>query len=183
MNSARDGSNRREFLRRSVATVGACGIGLAGAPVLAETEDPRIRRYRKLGRTGLEISDISIGTSRTSDPRVIRHAFDRGINYFDTAETYRDGESEKAIGTALKGLRDQVFLATKTGASPDMGRYRLMDRLDRSLKRLQTDHVDVYFNHAVNAVERLQNDEWFEFVAQAKKAGKLRFSGMSGHGS
>jgi predicted aldo/keto reductase-like oxidoreductase len=182
MDSPQDGSNRREFLRRGVATVGACGIGLAGAPVLAETEEPRVRRYRKLGRTGLEISDISMGTSRNSDPRVVRHAFDRGINYFDTAETYRDGESEKAVGTALQGLRDKVFLATKTNASPEMGRRRLMDRLERSLKRLQTDHVDVYFNHAVNAVERLQNDEWFEFVAQAKKEGKLRFSGMSGHG-
>jgi predicted aldo/keto reductase-like oxidoreductase len=162
------------------ATVGA-GIGLGGQALAADAA-PQVRRYRKLGRTDLTISDISMGTSRMADPAVVRHAFERGINYFDTAESYQDGGSEKAVGEALKGVRDQVFIASKTQAEPGDGRYRLMDRLNRSLKRLQTDRVDVYFNHAVNHVARLRNHEWYEFVDRAKQQGKLRYSGISGHG-
>ncbi len=181
MDQLREGSNRREFLRRGMAATVGAGIGLGGQSRAAD-EIPQVRRYRKLGRTDLTISDISMGTSRTADPAVVRHAFERGVNYFDTADSYHDGGSEKAVGEALKDVRDRVFIASKTEAGADDGRHRLMDRLNRSLTRLQTDHVDVYFNHAVNDVTRLRNDEWYEFVARAKKEGKLRYSGMSGHG-
>jgi hypothetical protein len=130
----------------------------------------------------MKISDISMGTSRNDDPSVVRHAFERGINYFDTAESYRDSRSEQAVGEALHAHRDQVFIATKTITSPTDRRGDLMERLHGSLKRLRTDHVDVYFNHSVNDVARLKNPEWYEFIELAKKQGKIRFSGMSGHG-
>ncbi|MFP6641879.1 MAG: aldo/keto reductase, partial [Myxococcota bacterium] len=82
---------------------------------------------------------------------------------------------------ALHGVRDQVFLASKVKSMPDTTRLELMKALEGSLRRLRTDHVDVYFNHAVNDVERLKNDEWYEFARLAKAQGKLRFTGMSGH--
>jgi predicted aldo/keto reductase-like oxidoreductase len=113
---------------------------------------------------------------------VVRHAFAQGINYFDTAETYQEGRAESVVGEALHDVRDQVVIATKTQASPHDKRDDLMQRLEGSLRRLRTDYVDVYFNHAVNKVERLQNPEWFEFARKAKQQGKLRFTGMSGHG-
>jgi predicted aldo/keto reductase-like oxidoreductase len=177
--------DRRELLRRGLAGV----VALASAPHVgraAETDatdtEPRVRAYRELGRTGLRISDVSFGSSRTTDPDVVRHAFERGVNYFDTAEGYKGGRSEEAIGRALEGKRDGVFLASKVNASASARRDELMHSLEGSLRRLRTDHVDVYFNHAVNDPERLGNPEWPEFAERAKREGKLRFTGMSGHG-
>ena len=84
---------RREFLRRGAWT----GALIGGLPVVASagSEPARVRRYVKLGRTALEISDIGFGSSRlSSDEDVVRHALELGINYFDTAESYRGGASE-----------------------------------------------------------------------------------------
>jgi len=164
----------------------AAGYGLAGAAAgeaaTLPPESPRIRRYAALGSTGLEISDVSFGSSSLgNDANLVRYALDRGINYFDTAESYTGGTSETTIGEALAGKRDRVILASKTTAGPDARRGQIMAALEGSLRRLRTDHVDVYFNHAVNDVRRMQNPEWPEFVARAKKQGKIRFSGMSGH--
>jgi predicted aldo/keto reductase-like oxidoreductase len=137
----------------------------------------------RLGRTGLKVSDISFGSASSADPELVRHALERGINYFDSAESYRWGNAEEAIGQALAGKRDQVVLSTKTKAEAQDTRADMMKALEASLKRLRTDHVEIYFNHAVNDVSRMQNQEWWEFTELAKRQGKIRFRGMSGHGS
>ena len=175
---------RREFIRSG--TLAGLGVGLAAlaGPVSAAIPPaPQVRRYTPLGRTGMKISDISFGADRLSPGQedLVRHAFDVGINYFDTAETYRGGESETTLGNALRGKRDKVFLTSKTLAWPDIGKDTMMQALEGSLRRFQTDYIDVYFNHAVNDVARLKNPEWYEFTEEAKKQGKIRFTGMSGH--
>jgi uncharacterized protein len=177
---------RREFIRTGTwAGLGLkLGLGALGAAAAATAADqPRVRRYSALGRTGMQISDISFGADRlsTGQEDLVLHACDLGINYFDTAETYRDGDSEVALGHALRGKRHRVFLASKTLAWPETSMKAMMQALEGSLRRLQTDYVDVYFNHAVNDVERLKNPEWYAFVETAKRQGKLRFSGISGH--
>ena len=169
--------DRREFLRLGAGAA----FGLAAEPAWTRS-DPGIRRYARLGRTELKMSDISFGSASMSDPAVVRHALARGINYFDTAESYRGGSSEEAIGEGLKGRRDQVLIASKTKAGAGDTRADMMKSLERSLKRLQTDRVDVYFNHSVNDLARMQNQEWWEFTQLAKRQGKIRFRGMSGHG-
>jgi uncharacterized protein len=171
--------DRRDFLKLSAGTA----LGLAASPAVPAQSDRRILSYKPLGRTGLKISDISFGSASNSDPAVVRHALARGINYFDTAESYRFGNSEEAIGEALKGRRNDVLLTSKTKAGASDNRKEMMEALEGSLKRLQTDHVDVYFNHAVNDVGRMKNPEWVEFTELAKRQGKIRFRGMSGHGS
>jgi predicted aldo/keto reductase-like oxidoreductase len=175
---------RREFIRSG--TLAGLGVGLAtltGSASAAIPSTPEVRRYTVLGRTGMKISDISFGADRLSPDQedLVRHAYDRGINYFDTAETYRGGDSETTLGNALRGKRDKVFLTSKTLAEPDTRKEAMMQALEGSLRRLQTDHVDVYFNHAVNDVARLKNPQWYEFAEAAKKQGKIRFTGMSGH--
>jgi uncharacterized protein len=175
---------RREFIRS--ATLAGLGVGLAtltGSASAAIASAPEVRRYAPLGRTGMRISDISFGADRLSPDQedLVRHAYDRGINYFDTAETYRGGDSETTLGNALRGKRDKVFLTSKTLAEPDAHKDAIMRALEGSLRRLQTDHVDLYFNHAVNDVARLKNPQWYEFAEAAKKQGKIRFTGMSGH--
>jgi len=174
-----DSIDRREFLRRSALT----GIGLGLYPLGASAADAGVQRKVRLGRTGLEISDISFGASRLSgDEALVHHALDRGVNYFDSAEGYTGGASEETIGRALRGKRDRVYLTSKTKCGANDTREELMQALEGSLRRLQTDYVDVYFNHAVNSLARLKNQEWAEFTSRAVKQGKIRFSGMSGHG-
>src|SRR5271156_4262909 len=147
MKRSRDGSifGRRGFLKRSMLVgVGVSILPLAGAASASvEAADPRGRRYSTLGRTGLRISDISFGSSRlhSGEEDLVRHAFDCGVNYFDSADTYTDGESETTIGNALKGKRDKVFLTSETIAGADDSRASMMTALEGSLKRLQTDHV------------------------------------------
>jgi hypothetical protein len=175
--------------RRAVLQGGAlAAIGLGARTRRASAQPaPRagatVQRYVTLGRTGLRVSDISFGGSSlgADGADTVRHAFDRGINYFDTAASYRGGQSETAIGEALRGKRDRVVLVSKAITSPSERRDSMMSELEGSLRRLRTDYVDVYFNHAVNDVARLKNPEWHEFLARARRQGKLRFAGMSGH--
>jgi predicted aldo/keto reductase-like oxidoreductase len=174
--------DRREFLRGSVTT--GLATGLAGVSGLAAADEaPRVRRRVPLGRTGLSMSDVSFGSSRLrGEQDVVRHALDRGIDYFDTAESYGGGQSEETLGRALAGVRDRVTIASKTECGSSTRRDELMGALEGSLRRLATDRIDIYFNHAVNDVDRLRNDEWYEFATRARQQGKIRFTGMSGHG-
>ena len=173
--------DRRRFLEVGTGvTAGLAGLGLAPGAVRAES--PRIRRYVTLGSTGLRVSDISFGSSRSADPQLVRHALARGITYFDTAESYRGGRAEEAIGEALHGERDSCVIASKHKAWGGESRRQMMSALEGSLRRLRTDYIDIYFNHAVNDVQRLQNPEWSEFTDRAIRDGKIRFRGMSGHG-
>jgi len=179
-----DRLGRRELLRRGALA----GLGVSAFPLRAWAQPAgrapaRVERYATLGRTGMRVSDISFGGSRlgAGEGDTVRRALDRGINYFDTADSYRGGDSETTIGDVLRGRRDRVYVASKTYASPSDRRDAMMRSLEQSLRRLRTDYVDVYFNHAVNEVDRLKNPEWREFTARAKQQGKIRFAGMSGH--
>ncbi len=177
------GMNRRSFLRLSAAGGIASSIPYR---VATAASDPtaQVKSYVRLGRTELKIADISFGASRLrfGEENLVRYALDRGVNYIDTAESYTGGASEEVIGNAIKGRRDEVYIATKAAVGSRDSAESIMDRLEESLRRLQTDHVEIFFNHAVNDVSRLKNPEWFEFVERAKTQGKIRYTGMSGHG-
>ena len=175
-------SNRRNFLKAGV---------LATAAITAPTRQPfarnfkgEVKSYKRLGRTNLKVSDISFGTSRlrSGEEHLIHHAIDRGINYFDSAEGYTRGQAEKVLGNALTGKRDQVYLVSKTMIGPETKQTEMMEGLEKSLKSLKTDYVDIYMNHAVNDVKVVANPEWLSFIELAKKQGKIRFTGISGHG-
>jgi len=171
--------DRRNFLR-----IGAgAALTLAGVQATQAAGPPAIRRYVRLGKTGLEVSDISFGSSSSFDAGLVRHALSRGVNFFDTAESYGWGNAEEAIGEALQRRRKEVILSSKTKAGASETRQEMMKALEGSLKRLGTDYVDIYFNHGVDDVARMQNQEWWEFTELAKRQGKIRFRGMSGHGS
>lgn len=174
---------RRDFLKLSaVASAGSLLPASAAAdPGRQSTQD--VQSYRRLGRTEIKVSDISFGSSRLRDgeDHLVHHALDRGINYFDTAESYTHGSSETVLGRALKGRRDQVYLVSKTLTRSSTSAATMMHDLEGSLRRLQTDYVDVYMNHAVNSVDVVGNPEWLAFVERAKQQGKIRFTGLSGH--
>ena len=178
-------ASRREILRWG--SVAGLSSGLLGTNSLsantAAAEIPEVKAYYRLGRTEMKISDVSFGASnlRPGQEGLVHHVIDRGINYLDTAESYTRGASETVIGNATKGIRDKVYIVSKIGTSADWKKERIMEALEGSLRRLQTDYVDLYMNHAVNDVARMSSPEWQEFVVKAKEQGKIRFSGMSGH--
>ena len=176
--------SRRAFLHRgALASVGVGLLPFTGRAGQLPEARAEVRRYVPLGRTGIQLSDISFGASRldAGQEAIVLHAFERGINYFDTAESYSGGDSERTIGNALRGKRDKVYITSKVEAGATDRKETLMAALEGSLRRLGTDYVDVYFNHAVNDVRRLQNPEWYEFTERAKQQGKIRATGMSGH--
>ena len=174
---------RRSLLRLGALSGLASGLS-AGGVSAAGVSGSGVRDYVRLGRTEMKVADISFGSFplQPGDEKVVHHALDLGINYFDTAEGYGDGRSEEAIGRALAGgARQDVYLATKIFAGDQTSATEMMCRLEGCLKRLQTDYVDVFFNHAVNDVARLKNEEWHRFAEQARAQGKVRYFGMSGH--
>jgi predicted aldo/keto reductase-like oxidoreductase len=170
--------SRRTFLGTSTAA----SLG-AVSTVKEAKADPTIQRHVTLGKTGLSVSEIGFGSASSQDADLVRHALDRGVTFFDTAESYRFGWSEEAMGEGLKGVRDKIVLGSKTKAGAADSEAEMMTALEGSLKRLQTDYLDIYFNHAVNSVDRMQNEAWALFTERAKQQGKIRFRGMSGHGS
>ena len=146
--------------------------------------------YRKLGRTGERVSAIGLGgfhlgLAKDSGEavRIVRSAIDRGINFLDNCWDYHAGESERRMGAALRdGYRDQVFLMTKFDGRT---KKSTAQQIDESLQRLETDHVDLIQYHENIRLE--DPDRFFapdgplEALLEAKKAGKIRFIGFTGH--
>ena len=176
-------AGRRRFLQSSALGGLALLSGQTAAGAPSASASAEVRRYVRLGRTEMKISDISFGASRlrSGQERLVQHALDRGINYFDTAESYTNGASETVLGNALQGRRDQVYLVGKRITGSTEGRASMMLALEESLTRLRTDYIDLFMTHAINSVERLRNPEWHEFTARAKQQGKIRYVGVSGH--
>ncbi len=182
--------NRRNFLQ--AFSSGLLGIGLAGKKDAfslttetnqAETPFPKIQKYKTLGRTGLKVSDVSCGAISLFEPNVLRYAFDCGVNYFDTAESYLRTKSESFIGQALKDVRDKVIITTKHAYSPreKIKKEDIIKRVEASLKRMQTDYVDIAMVHNISDLSLLKNEELQAAYSQLKKEGKIRFTGFSTH--
>lgn len=149
----------------------------------------RISAHRRFGRTEWQVSDIVLGTGRIqgeNGERIARLALDRGVNYFDTSPDYSGADSEQAMGRAIRGVRDRLFIATKfctpTGHLPPgtpVARY--MEAVEGSLRRLGTDYVDLCHVHSCDEVARLMDPNVHEAFDRLKQQGKARFLGFSTH--
>jgi predicted aldo/keto reductase-like oxidoreductase len=154
-----------------------------------EWEGARVQAYRRLGRTNFEVSDIALGSGRIKGEvgeQVARAAIERGVNYFDTAPDYSEAGSELALGRAMKGHRDGMFLATKfctpqgnLPAGTSVAHY--MEAVEASLGRLQTDYVDLVHIHSCDTLERLMDPNAHEAFDRLKQQGKVRSLGFSSH--
>ncbi len=155
-------------------------------PQEQKTNEPRLERVR-LGRTGLMVTKVAFGgipiqrLSRQDGLRLVRDTLELGINFIDTAHGY--GHSEELIGEAIQGgLRDSVVIATKSSAADAKG---LLSDLEESLRRLRTDHIDIYQLHGVSSRGRmaavLAPGGAFEGMEQGIRAGKIRFAAFSSH--
>ncbi len=168
---------RRQFLQ-------AVGAILGGVTTMNARNGDLPRR--RLGKTGVEVSAIAMGgivvmgLSQKDADAIVRWAYDNGVTYFDVAPTY--GDAEERLGPALKGLRDKVFLACKTEKRDKQG---ATEALHQSLRRLQTDHFDLYQLHALRTREEVEQvfapNGAMEAFLEAKEKGLVRYLGFSAH--
>jgi aryl-alcohol dehydrogenase-like predicted oxidoreductase len=157
-------------------------------------------KYRKLGITGLDVSEIGFGTwglggdtkgaiayGPTNDQesqRALRHAVDLGVTFFDTADLYGFGHSEEVIGSALADLRSKIMIATKVGmldaeGNQDFSPKHIRHALEQSLRRLRTDYIDLYQLHSppISLIE--SNPEVIACMQELQREGKIRSFGIS----
>ena len=149
--------------------------------------------YRRLGNSGLRVSALGLGTNafgkradQATSTRILHAALDHGINFIDTANIYAGTESERIIGQALAGRRENAVLATKAGLPRHDGphgrgssRYHLQQELEHSLRRLQTDYVDLYQIHTFDPHTPL--DETLRTLDDMITSGKVRYIGASNY--
>jgi aryl-alcohol dehydrogenase-like predicted oxidoreductase len=149
-------------------------------------------KYRNLGNTGVKVSVVGIGTNRFGSDKtnqsevnkIIDYALDLGINHLDTADAYQNGNSEIVLGNALKGKWDRFFLATKFYHPTGVGinnrgasRYHIFNAVEASLKRLQSDHIDLYYVHRWDADTPIE--ETLSTLDGLIQQGKVRYIGAS----
>ena len=190
--------DRRTFLKNSIAASAAVGL-TASSGLLSKTaawlSDPvnNPMPKRPLGKTGHDVSIFSLGGQATIEQpgrhehavEIINRAIDLGVNYIDTANQYGGGVSEEYIGMVMKERRDEVFLATK---SHDYSYDGTMRMIEESLKRLQTDYIDLYQHHYVGGhgqLSQLQqgNPSARQAFEELKDQGVIGHIGISGHSS
>lgn len=151
--------------------------------------------YRTLGRTGVQVSPLCLGAmmfgpwgndDRADSIRIINHALDAGINFVDTADVYSAGVSEEIVGEAIAGRRDEVFLATKffmpMGDEPNnsgASRLWILREVENSLRRLNTDHIDLYQVHRPSPTTDVE--ETLGALTDLVRQGKVRYIGSSSY--
>ncbi|MCF7885056.1 MAG: aldo/keto reductase [Candidatus Marinimicrobia bacterium] len=147
------------------------------------SDEKKIIRYKKLGRTGFKASDIGMGTTRFKHPNIARFAYDHGINYFDTAEGYHNGEAEKNLGKALKHMdRNKVFITTKVHIDENDSKEKIIQKFNACQKRLDTEYIDALYMHGVNRVDFLDHQGFHAATKKLRQEERLKFIGLSCHG-
>lgn len=188
------GMRRRDFLKSSAS-------GLGGLIYLSSNEKSLFAKeqgskaekftYRILGRTGIRLPVITMGVMNTSNPSLVTAALNQGLYFLDTAQTYQRGTNETMLGEVLKGRpRDSFAIATKarlpgnssTGLYPEEATEEAYaKKIDTSLKSLGLDYVDIYHHHGLWAREAVLYEPILNALVKAKKAGKIRFIGVTTH--
>jgi uncharacterized protein len=197
INPARRNKNmkRREFLKTSaIATAAMAASPLA---VNAKEDEIKIKAYRSLGKTGLKMSDIGIGVGNAPPSSLIHRAIDRGINYIDGGPGYREGEVQ--LGEIMGKLqRDKLIITSKFSVEGGSGtplhvgakKADYIKTIESSLSRMKTDYVDICQVNGIGQEstryeeeeKRLLDEEMFKAADDLKKAGKIRFMGVTSHG-
>ncbi|HOK45470.1 MAG TPA: aldo/keto reductase, partial [Bryobacteraceae bacterium] len=177
--------DRREFLIKPLKWAATAGLLSGAAPALfgqagASQSAGRILT-RPLGKTGISLPIVSLGVMNADIPGLIRRAYELGIRHYDTAAVYQGGRNEEMVGAMIKemGVRDQVVIATKVflrgqNLSSNAAEVRNSFRqvFEGSLKRLQMDHVDILYNHAVDSLDALRAEGPLQALMELKKEGK-----------
>lgn len=182
----KDRTDTRTLSRRGFLAVGSAAAAATALPLrAAETEPEEARgivQWRRLGRTDFRASDVSAGAG-ASDKNLVRYAYDKGINYFDTAESYGNGEHERVIGGAMEHMdRKKIFITTKLEIKEDETEQTILDRYSKCLERLKTPYADALYMHAVSKSDTVKNVAFHSAIKKLKADGRVKHGGISCHG-
>ncbi len=177
------GISRRDFLKNSGSTIGSLSLARLAADFVRQNKKVKTRPF---GKTGWRASIYALGTaempSGAEAVTTVQALIDAGVNYIDTAPSYRATQSEKTLGEAIQGRRHKVFIASKTLERDADGAYR---EVTESLKRLKTETIDLLQVHAVNdeatLTTVLKSGGAVEGLEKARKEGLIRHIGITGH--
>ncbi|MDR2138461.1 MAG: aldo/keto reductase [Tannerella sp.] len=181
--------NRRNFFRWS-ATAGASALlfpnaAASAGSVLSGSGMNNGFSTRILGRTGLEVPILSMGVMRADNPNVVKAAYQAGVTFFDTAHGYQGGRNEAMLGKFFSDKpRDSFKIATKGKFDYPLGENfekEFTALLDKSLERLQTDYVDIFYIHAIGDLESIGNERVIRLLQTFRQDGKIRHIGISTH--
>lgn len=179
-------TSRRDFIKLGGAMIAGTTIHFPAVKKLVQQENEeqkKIVQYRTLGRTGFKVSDISMGGTRSREASVVRYAYNKGINYFDTGETYSRGASESAIGESQQFMdRSKIFIITKLHLRDDETEESIIDRFRKCLERLNTDYTDALYMHGVTQIASLNHSGYHAAIKQLKSEGRVKYTGISSHG-
>ncbi len=179
-------NSRRNFLKK-------IAVGTLSAPLTKihsfgnyNAGQKKIKRgkmyYRRLGRTDMFISEISLGASPLPDWALLMQAIERGVNYIDTSHTYSNGNSERQIGKLFKEFgRDKLYMGTKFHLRRNWSEKTIIQSAEDSLKRLQSDYIDVLLIHGAEEKKNITDERVLSALDKLKTAGKIRFQGLSCH--
>lgn len=188
-------SSRRKFLQLAGVAAVTARVGAVRAEAEAAegsaAPSPDAIPMRSFGKTGVKVSALGVGGFHIGKPkdeqvgiRIIQEALDAGITFMDNAWDYHQGRSEEVMGKALEGRRDKAFLMTKV-CTHGRDKNVAMQQLEDSLRRLRTDHVDLWQIHEVayanDPEQHFKKGGVVEALELAKKQGKVRFVGFTGH--
>jgi predicted aldo/keto reductase-like oxidoreductase len=188
--SQKKSMHRREFLK--VSAWGAAGASIPGYQAIRRGTRSRtrttgdalkIKEFRTLGRTGFNVSDISAGEHQGNDA-ILSTLLDAGVNYIDTGESYGRGRDERVIGRVVKNRdRKSVFISTKLYLGKDRTKKSIIARARKCLERLQTDYIDCIMIHSAQNIATIKEKGFHDAMSELKAEGRVRFVGISNHGT
>jgi len=183
---------RKEFIKRTSRAI--IGSGIIASTSVKHLVHQRSLEECVLGNTGITMTKLGFGASRTQQPSLLKYALDQGITFIDTGRSYANGKNEEMIGSVIKGIRSGFVIQSKVrlgfaddmykpGSSAESNALREMFQksLHESLRALQTDYIDILLFHGAEDEKILFHDIVPELFNNAKKEGKIRASGFSTH--
>jgi len=173
--------NRKEFMTKAGA--GLVGLGVSGCSLrnTARKSVDTPKGVRTLGGTGLTVSAVGFGATRTDQPNVMRNIVDRGVNFIDTGRMYSEGRNEELIGRVLEGIRDRIVIQSKFHRDHHGDPAAIERSIEESMVALRTDYIDIMLFRWPRNPDELLSETVEEAFDHAREKGKIRFTGFSTH--
>jgi len=182
--------SRKKFLKTALS--GIAGISLINRQLHGTEIKHQV--LRSIGNTGIKVTPLCFGAPRTTEESLIKYALEKGINFIDTGRSYGNGNNEELVGRALKGVRENVVIQSKIhlylNELPSEGKGKrgakeirdvLTEKIEVSLKALNTDYIDIMLYHEASDEKLVFHEETLKFFSEMKQTGKIRAHGFSAH--
>jgi aryl-alcohol dehydrogenase-like predicted oxidoreductase len=185
--------SRKRFIKKGILATLSLNLVNSYSSLFRKTDRSENDTVRFLGRTGLRVTKLGMGASRTMEPAVIKAALDSGINFFDTGRSYARGNNEVMLGKVFEGIRNRVIIQSKipvegqdnfdSAGSIKEAVKSMESSVHESMKALKADYIDIMLLHGMSRLEITYHEEVMTFMEKIRKEGKVKAIGFSSHGN